>query len=74
MAGLAPPHEWHPDLEERVVDDRPDTRGATGTVVGVDVGGPNFADRDYWVSVLWDDGVLERRIGSHWLYREDGTQ
>ena len=69
-----PPREWRPSLDERVVDDRPATRGAKGTVVRVDEGGPHFADRDYWIGVLWDDGKQERHIASHWLYREDGTQ
>jgi hypothetical protein len=69
-----PPHEWMPKLEERVVDDRPQSRGAQGVVLDVEVGGPRVGDRDYWIAVLWDDGVLERQIASHWLYREDGTQ
>lgn len=69
-----PPHEWHPELEEVVFDDRPESRGARGTVVRVEIGGPHFADRDYWIDVLWDSGVLERHVASHWLYRADGTQ
>jgi hypothetical protein len=69
-----PPHEWRPKLEERVADDRLESRGAQGVVVNVEIGGPHFADRDYWIDVLWDDGVLERRVASHWLYRMDGTQ
>jgi hypothetical protein len=69
-----PPREWMPKLEERIIDDRPESRGAGGVVVDVEIGGPHFADRDYWVDVRWDDGVLERRIASHWLYRMDGTQ
>lgn len=68
------PREWLPELEERVADDREDSRGARGAVVHVEMGGPHFADLDFWVTVLWDDGVLERHIASHWLYRMDGTQ
>jgi hypothetical protein len=66
--------EWRPELEERVVDDRPRSRGAQGVVAGVEIGGPHLADRDYRINVRWDDGTLERRVASHWLYREDGTQ
>ena len=69
-----PPHEWRPKLNERVVDDRPDTRGALGWVVTVAVVGPAFADRDYWIDVSWDDERRERHIASHWLTREEVTQ
>ena len=72
--GWVLPQEWEPYLKERVVDDRPATRGNRGSVTCVDIGGPHFADRDYWVNVDWDDGRQERRIASHWLYREDGSQ
>jgi hypothetical protein len=57
----APPREWHPELEERVVDDRPESRGAQGVVVRVDIGGPHFADRDYWIDVLWGPGAVHRQ-------------
>jgi hypothetical protein len=44
-------------------------------VVNVDIGGPHFADVDFWVDVRWDaDGKLERRVASHWLYLSNGTQ
>lgn len=69
-----PPQEWRPELNERVVDDRPASRGAHGIVLHVEMGGPHFADRDYWVNVRWANGRMERHIASHWLYREDGTQ
>ncbi len=69
-----PPQEWCPNPQEVVIDDHPDTRGVRGVVTSVEVGGPHFADRDYWVDVRWDNGKSEHRIASHWLYREDGTQ
>ncbi len=69
-----PPREWRPGINETVVDDRSDTRGRRGTVTNVEVGGPHFGDRDYWIDVRWDDGSTGRRIASHWLYRKDGTQ
>jgi hypothetical protein len=72
--GWVPPQEWRPKLEERVVDDRPESRGVVGIVLDVEEGGPHFADRDYWINVRWDGGRLERRVASHWLYRENGTQ
>jgi hypothetical protein len=72
--GWVPPQEWSPKTDERVVDDRPESRGRRGVVLHVEVGGPHFADRDYWVGVRWEEGQIERRIASHWLYREDGSQ
>ncbi len=66
--------EWCPDRDERVVDDRPGHHGVKGTVKRAVLNGPHFGDLSYEVDVCWDDGRNERRIGSHWLLREDGTQ
>ncbi len=71
---FVPPQEWRPDTDERVVDDRPDTRGGKGTAIKVELDGPHFGDWSYFVTVRWDDGRTERRVHSHWLFREDGTQ
>lgn len=74
MSDWKPPHEWCPNVQEVVVDDRPESRGQRGVALFAEAGGPHFADRDFWVDVRWESDVTERHIASHWLYREDGSQ
>lgn len=69
--------EWEPNLHERVVDLRRDTRGAVGEVVRCDRYG-HFADPYWRAAVRWSSSRVEDNIPTVWLalidhYRQEPT-